>query len=170
MLCSVPFPPCRRPVFLFLNLPTATTYSSVFLTISDYVFNHCLANYANNWSLKWAPGNKFLRLLGSLCARAHPENHIESSESKSTEPRWRKNYHPCTPIMYGGPLEIYDWLNCNNLLMEACFETIIIECVFGYFGFLQFYSHLNANILLHLVDCKIVSEVSYEASKHILTN
>ena len=109
MLCSVPFPPCRRPVFLFLNLPTATTYSSVFLTISDYVFNHCLANYANNWTLKWAPGNKFLRLLGSLCARAHPENHIESSESKSTEPRWRKNYHPCTPIMYGGPLEIYDW-------------------------------------------------------------
>ena len=33
--------------FLFLNLPTATTHSSVFLFISDYVFNHCSANYAN---------------------------------------------------------------------------------------------------------------------------
>ena len=38
--------------------------------------------------------NKFLRLLGSLCARAHPESHKESSDTKETETRRRKLITP----------------------------------------------------------------------------
>ena len=40
--------------------------------------------------MKAAPGNKFLRHLGSLCARAHPENNQEGSDIERTKPRRRK--------------------------------------------------------------------------------
>ena len=32
------------------------------------------------WTLQKAPGNKFLRLLGSLCVREYPENQQETSD------------------------------------------------------------------------------------------
>merc|ERR1711971_64478 len=51
-----------------------------------------------------APGNKFLRHLGSLCARAHPENNQEGSDIERTKPRRRKNYDHCKPPMYRVPL------------------------------------------------------------------
>ena len=166
MLCSVPFPLCLRPVFLFLNPPTATTHSSVFLIISDYVFTYCLVNYTNKWTLKWAPGNKFLRLLGSLCARAHPENHIESSDSKATQPRWRKNYHPCTPIMYGGPLEIYDWLK-SWIWMQIIQHVGAYQCPYCVFIYLVFWFHdikmktsLSAEIHIYFFSqwCQVAKE------------
>ena len=39
-------------------------------------------NMPTKWSSQIAPGTKFLRLLGSLCARAHPENHYKISDTK----------------------------------------------------------------------------------------
>ena len=54
-----------------------------------------------------APGTKFLRLLGSLCARAHPEKQQETSDKEKT--KFKKKNFKCIwkTRMYGVTLEIY---------------------------------------------------------------
>ena len=54
-----------------------------------------------------APGTKFLRLLGSLCARAHPEKQQETSDKERT--KYKKKNFKCIwkTRMYGVTLEIY---------------------------------------------------------------
>ena len=104
MPCSVPFLSCSRPVFF-----SCTTFPLLLriAVYTDYVF----LNMPSKWSLQMAPGTKFLRLLGSLCARAHLENQQEPSDTDKIS--FKKKTFKCIwkPRMYGETLEIYiDWL------------------------------------------------------------
>ena len=42
--------------------------------------------------------------------RAHIEKHKDDSNSQKKNQE-EKNCHPCIPIIYGGPLEIYDLID-----------------------------------------------------------
>ena len=115
MPCSVPFLSCRRPVFSIITFP-------LLLRIAVYI-DYVLLNMPAKWSPQMAPGTKFLRLLGSLCARTHLENQQEPSDTDMIS--FKKKLLKCIwkPRMYGVNLEIYiDWLNrClgfHNILLK----------------------------------------------------
>ena len=101
MPCSVPFLPCRWPVFSCITFP-------LLLRIAVYIY-YVFLNMPTKWTSQMAPGTKFLRLLGSLCARAHPQKQQETSDKEKT--KFKKKNFKCIwkTRMYGVTLEIY-WL------------------------------------------------------------
>ena len=70
-----------------------------------------------------APGTKFLRLLGSLCARAHPEKQQETSDKEKT--KFKKKNFKCIwkTRMYGVTLEIYIDIDTRVLKCERISHT-----------------------------------------------
>ena len=86
--------------FLYLTFPLLLRLAVYF----EYVF----LSMPSKWTLQIAPGTKFLRHLGSQCARAHPEKSRKIKKNKIQEENQKCD---CQTILYGAiPSKYIDWL------------------------------------------------------------
>ena len=86
--------------FLYLTFPLLLRLAVYF----EYVF----LSMPSKWTLQIAPGTKFLRHLGSQCARAHPGKSRKIKKNKIQEENQKCD---CQTILYGAiPSKYIDWL------------------------------------------------------------
>ena len=86
--------------FLYLTFPLLLRLAVYF----EYVF----LIMPSKWTLQIAPGTKFLRHLGSQCARAHPGKSRKIKKNKIQEENQKCD---CQTILYGAiPSKYIDWL------------------------------------------------------------
>ena len=114
--------------FLYLTFPLLLRLAVYF----EYVF----LSMPSKWTLQIAPGTKFLRHLGSQCARAHPENQGKNSD----EIREENHKCDCQTIMYVlSPRNILiDWLiETRNLPWPNIFHNIHYNIILWATAFFQ---------------------------------
>ena len=101
---TLPAPVWRRKKKTITHQNVCPNSIPILLCSFDYVFS----NMPIKCKLQIGPGTKFLSLLGSQCARAHPENSRKIKKNKIQEENQKCD---CQTIMYGGiPSKYIDWL------------------------------------------------------------